>query len=112
MARAGETAARSLKGKGETSMRKTSTHFKTLKRVDVPQGRSGKHKQIVTAILKDLDKLKPGSAIEVPLSELAYSKEKIRSAVNRATRKARRGVAPASDAHSLYIWNTDDSGTR
>ncbi|HKS97081.1 MAG TPA: hypothetical protein VJV74_13235, partial [Terriglobia bacterium] len=65
-----------------------------------------------STILKDLDKLKPGSAIEVPLSELAFSKEKIRSAVNRATRKARRGVATASDAHSLYIWNTGDGETR
>jgi len=37
----------------------------------VPQGRNGKHKQIVTTILRDLDNLKVDSAIKVPLAELA-----------------------------------------
>jgi len=57
------------------------------------QGRNGKHRGIVTTILKDLDALKAGSAIKVPLAELAESKEKVRSALNRATRKAGRKVA-------------------
>jgi len=72
---------------------------------DVPQGRDGKHKRIVTRILKDLDNLKEGSAIKVPLAELAESKEKVRSALNRATRKAGRNVVTASDATFLYVWN-------
>jgi len=96
-------AAMSLRKKGKTSM-----HFKTMNQTDVPQGRSGKHKQIVSTILKDLDKLKPGSALDVPLAELEHSKEKIRSALNRATRKKGMKVSTASDAGSLYVWNTDD----
>ena len=80
-------------------------HFKTMVQTDVPQGRNGKHKLIVTTILKDLDRLKDGAAIKVPLSELAESKEKVRSALNRATRKAGRKVATASDAAFLYVWN-------
>jgi hypothetical protein len=72
---------------------------------DVPQGRNGKHKLIVTTILKDLDGLKADSAIKVPLAELAESKEKVRSALNRATRKAGRKVSTASDATFLYVWN-------
>jgi len=80
-------------------------HFKTMVQADVPQGRNGKHKLIVTTILKDLDGLKPGSAIKVPLADLAESKEKVRSALNRATRKATRRVATASDANFLYVWN-------
>jgi hypothetical protein len=80
-------------------------HFKTMVQTEVPQGRNGKHKLIVTTILKDLDRLKDGSAIKVPLSELAESKEKVRSALNRATRKAGRKVATASDATFLYVWN-------
>ena len=35
---------------------KAPAHFKTMAQVDVPQGRNGKHKQIVSTILKDLDK--------------------------------------------------------
>lgn len=83
----------------------TPAHFKTMVQADVPQGRNGKHRLIVTTILKDLDRLKDGAAIKVPLAELAESKEKVRSALNRATRKARRKVATASDDLFLYVWN-------
>ncbi len=84
-------------------------HFKTMAQASVPQGRKGKHQQIVSIILKDLDQLKDGSAIKVPLAELAESKEKVRSALNRATRKAGRTVATASDAGFLYVWNVGES---
>jgi hypothetical protein len=81
------------------------SHFKTMIQSDVPQGRNGKHKEIVSIILEDLDQLKPGAAIKVPLAELDSSKEKVRSALNRATRKAGRKVATATDATFLYVWN-------
>jgi hypothetical protein len=80
-------------------------HFKTMDQLDVPQGRNGKHKQIVTTILKDLDQLEDNSAIKVPLSELAETVANVRSALNRATRKAGRNVATATDADFLYVWN-------
>jgi hypothetical protein len=80
-------------------------HFKTMVQADVPQGRNGKHKLIVSTILDDLDQLKAGAALKVPLADLAASKEKIRSALNRATRKAGRKVATATDATFLYVWN-------
>ena len=67
-----------------------------------------KHKLIVSTILKDLDALKAGSALEIPLAELAATKEKVRSALNRATRKAARKVATATDATYLYVWNVTD----
>jgi hypothetical protein len=76
-----------------------------MEQTDVPQGRNGKHKQIVTTILRDLDNLEDGSAIKVPLAALNESKEKVRSALNRATRKAGREVVTASDATFLYVWN-------
>jgi len=82
----------------------TPPRFKTMKQADVPQGRQGKHKSIVTSILKDLDVLKAGSAIKVPLKELTESKVKVRSALNRATRKAGLHVATASDDEFLYVW--------
>jgi hypothetical protein len=84
---------------------KKPMRFKWVAQADVPQGRNGRHKQIVTTILNDLDQLKSGAALKVPLAELAESKEKVRSALSRATRKAKRNVATASDAEFLYIWN-------
>jgi hypothetical protein len=80
-------------------------NFKTLAVPEVPQGRSGKHKLIVTRILSDLDQVEHGLAIKVPLAELADSKERVRSALNRATRKSNRNVITASDSDFLYIWN-------
>lgn len=84
---------------------KALAHFKTMAQANVPQGRHGKHNQIVSIILRDLDMLKDGSAIKIPLADLEESKEKVRSALNRATRKAGLTVATASDASFLYVWN-------
>lgn len=93
---------------GSAQVRTGPTHFKTMVQLDVPQGRNGKHILIVTTILKDLDRLKAGSALKVPLADLAASKEKVRSALNRATRKAGKKVATASDASFLYVWNVSE----
>ena len=84
---------------------KTPMHFKTMNQVDVPQGRNGKHKQIVSTILKDLDQLEGEAAIKVPLADLAETVANVRSALNRATRKAGRDVATATDDTFLYVWN-------
>src|SRR6266550_5861729 len=80
-------------------------NFKAMPQMDVPQGRNGKHKRIVTRILSDLDRVHQGTALKVPLAQLAESKEKVRSALNRATRKSGRSVATASDGAFLYVWN-------
>jgi len=93
---------------GRTETKTVPMHFKTMVQSDVPKGRDGKHKLIVTTILDDLGRLKIDSALKVPLGELAQSKEKVRSALNRATRKAGRRVATASDATFLYVWNVSE----
>jgi hypothetical protein len=87
------------------STTRPSARFKTMLQVDVPHSRNGKHKQIVTIILRDLDQLKEGAALKVPLAELADSKENVRSALNRAARKAKLNVATATDEEFLYVWN-------
>jgi hypothetical protein len=84
--------------------KKVPMNFKSMPQADVPQGRNGKHKQIVTRILSDLDQVESGVALKVPLAQLAESKEKVRSALNRATRQRGRQVATASDDTFLYVW--------
>lgn len=88
-------------------VRKPGRHFNTMLKTDVPQGRNGKHKGIVTAILADLDHLETGAALKIALAELGDTKENVRSALNRATRKQKRSVATAADDKFLYVWNTD-----
>lgn len=85
--------------------RRVSMNFNTMAQVEVPQGRNGKHKGIVTKILSDLDQLTDGKALKIPLAQLEESKEKVRSALNRATRKSGRNVTTATDSGFLYIWN-------
>ena len=85
--------------------RKTSMNFGTMEQTEVPQGRNGKHKEVVTRILSDLDQLTDGKALKIPLAQLAESKEKVRSALNRATHKSGREVATATDSVYLYVWN-------
>jgi len=84
---------------------KAALNFSTMAQVDVPQGRNGKHKEIVLRVLSDLEKVPAGTALKIPLAELAESKEKVRSALNRAIHKTRRDVATASDEEYLYVWN-------
>jgi hypothetical protein len=79
--------------------------FKTTLRLNVPQGRNSKHRIIVAKILTELEQLKDGSALEIPFKDLPDSKEKIRSALSRASRKAGLRVATSSDETRLFIWN-------
>lgn len=86
--------------------------FQSVFRRDVPTGRDGKHKKIITQLLSDLEQLAEGSALRVPLAELPDSKENIRSALNRATRQRGMDVGTSSDANFLYIWNIGKSDSR
>jgi hypothetical protein len=80
--------------------------FESMLQSDVPTGRNGKHKEIVTQLLKDIEQLEAGNALKVPLDELPDSKENIRSALNRATRDRGMQVATSSDEEFLYVWKT------
>ena len=84
---------------------RSKMNFKAMRQADVPHARNGKHKEIVTRILSDLDQIDKGVALKVPLAQLKESKEKVRSALNRATRKRGHRVATASDETYLYVWN-------
>jgi hypothetical protein len=90
---------------GETSLDPAA--FESILQIDVPKGRAGKHKAIVTRILADIDNLKPGMALKIPLNDLADSKENIRSALNRATRLQGVEVATSSDQDHLYVWKSE-----
>ena len=86
-------------------VRKAPMNFTSMAQADVPNGRNGKHKEVVTKILSDLDQIQKGVALRIPLDQLVESKEKVRSALNRATRKRGSPVATASDDTYLYVWN-------
>jgi hypothetical protein len=84
--------------------------FDSILQLDVPKGRDGKHKQIVTQLLSDIEQLATGLALKVPLSALPDTKENIRAALNRATRQRGMDVATSSDEQYLYVWKVEPEG--
>jgi len=86
-----------------------NSNFQSIDQSDVPRGRDGKHKLIVTQLMNDIEKLPPGRALKIPLAELPDTKENIRSALNRATRQRDLEVATSSDMEFLYVWRTNQT---
>ena len=84
-----------------------SMKFESILQLDVPKGRDGKHKRIVSQLLSDIDQLAKGSALKIPLAALPDTKENIRSALNRATHFRGMEVATSSDAEFLYVWKVE-----
>jgi hypothetical protein len=81
--------------------------YQSIQQTEVPKGRDGKHKRIVTQLLSDIDQLESGRALKIPLAALPDTKENIRSALNRATRQRGIELATSSDAEFLYVWKAD-----
>jgi hypothetical protein len=88
------------------TQKRSARTFHTAERSEIPTGRNGKHKEIVTKILSDLEGLGPGLCLKIPIDDLPDTKVNIRSALNRATRKLKKEVATATDDEFLYIWNS------
>lgn len=85
--------------------------YQSIKQIDVPKGREGKHKRIITQLLSDIDQLEEDRALKIPLSALPDSKENIRSALNRATHQRGIELATSSDSEFLYIWKTSNTAS-
>jgi hypothetical protein len=81
--------------------------FESVLQLDVPKGRDGKHKQIITQLLADIAQLDSGAALKIPLAQLPDTKENIRSALSRAARQAKLDLATSSNDDFLYVWKTD-----
>ena len=80
-------------------------NFASVLQVDVPQGRHGKHRDLVSRILADLERTTADAAVRIPLIGLYGEKmQNVRSALNRVTRAKGIDVATAADEKYLYVW--------
>jgi len=87
------------------------SHYASVDRSEVPQGRKGKHRKAVADILADLSKLNAQQAVKIPLSGLNGEKmQNLRSALNRVSREKKIPVVTSSDEKYLYVWRADSSG--
>jgi hypothetical protein len=82
--------------------------FESVLQVDVPKGRDGKHKKIITQLLGEIAQLSAGTALKIALSQLPDTKENVRSALSRAARQKKINLATSSNDQFLYVWKTDE----
>jgi hypothetical protein len=80
--------------------------FSAVLQTEVPKGRDGKHKEIVTQLLSDIEQLNAGTALKIPLADLPDSKENIRAALSRAANQQNLHISTSSNEEFLYVWKT------
>lgn len=74
---------------------------------DLNRGRRGKHHDLVQGILRELETLSPGSALEIPLSEIGgIGLPNLRSAVHRASASEGLAIETLADEKNFYVWKT------
>ena len=95
---------------GESEMAREPMRFQSILQANVPKGRDGKHKEIITQLLSDIARLDPGAALKIPLAELPDSKQNIRSALSRAASQQNISLATSSNDEFLFVWKTDNEG--
>ena len=90
-------------GNGHTSGE--AFNFSSVLKINVPMGRHGKHRDVVSKILADLERASADAAVCVPLNGLDGEKlQNVRSALNRVTREKNLNVATSTDDEYLYVW--------
>jgi hypothetical protein len=88
-------------------MKKDGSHFGRVRVKDIPNGRRGKHFDLLNKILEDLASAPGGSAVKVPLNDTGgVGLANLRSAVNRATRAKGLKVETQSDEQFFYVWKS------
>jgi hypothetical protein len=93
-------------------MPKEAPVFRTMPRFPytfeaaLPKPRDDRRKQTILQLLHDLEILKDGKALKIPLSELPDTNRNVCSALSRATRYRGLNVATANDEKYLYVWKT------
>ncbi len=81
--------------------------FESVLQANVPKGRDGKHKKIITQLLSDIAQLGPAQALKVPLDKLPDTKQNVRSALSRAAAQNGLSLATSSNDEFLYVWKTE-----
>jgi len=94
---------------GESEMAREPMRFQSILQANVPKGRDGKHKEIITQLLSDIARLAPGAALKIPLAELPDTKQNIRSALSRAASQKNIDLATSSNDEFLFVWKTDEA---
>jgi hypothetical protein len=70
------------------------------------KGRRGKHHDLVVGILRELEALSTGSAMQIPLADVGGIRlANLRSAVHRAATSCGLEIETLADEKNFYVWN-------
>ena len=79
--------------------------FDSVRQIDVPHSRKGKHHDLVEDILGDVHNLRSGAALKVPKAAFGEAKlTNVRAALARAAEQAGISLATSSDDEFFYVW--------
>jgi len=80
-------------------------NFETVNAAHVPHERKGKHNQLMTQILEDLERISPAVALRIPRSALGSQKvANIRAALAREIKKTKLVIGTSIDDDYFYVW--------
>ncbi|MGA9815065.1 MAG: hypothetical protein WBQ64_19950 [Terriglobales bacterium] len=79
--------------------------YRQVKVDGLDKGRRGKHHDLVQGILRELETLSPGSAMQIPLSDVGgIGLANLRAAVHRASTTHGLEIETLADEKNLYVW--------
>ena len=79
--------------------------YRRVEVAGLDRGRRGKHHDLVVGIVKELEALSPGSAMEIPLADVGgIGLANLRSAVHRASTSHGLAIETLADENNFYVW--------
>ena len=92
-------------GKSEVSV---APKYRQVKLSGIRKGRRGKHHDLVERVLRELDTVPSGSALEIPLAEVGIGLANVRSAVHRGATAKGLEIETLADERNFYVFKKAD----
>jgi hypothetical protein len=79
--------------------------YRQVKVDGLDRGRRGKHHDLILGVLQQLKTLPPGSAMEIPLTDVGgIGLANLRSAVHRGSTSHGLEIETLADEKNFYVW--------
>jgi hypothetical protein len=90
----------------KTKSQRPAAKYRQVAIANLKTGRHGKHHDLVQGIVQELAMLQPGSALEIPLSDVGgVGLANLRSAVHRAAASNGLSIETVADDGKFYVWS-------
>jgi hypothetical protein len=90
----------------KTKTERPAARYRQVQIANLKRGRHGKHFDLVQGIVRELTTLRPGSALEIPLSDVGgVGLANLRSAVHRAAASNGLNIETVADDGKFYVWS-------